>query len=540
MTSDSAPTLLSRWLDAEPGVGSAPAGLEAEVVETIYALRPERAPAARLTVDQILAEVELGPLGQPGPGAQALQRWLDDPEAAQGDDEDSLDEDVQGALFALRPDLAPAPRLSIDEILAELDEGPLAPPTAEVIPFPGRMAAERPEGKREGTPGAGVVLSLSKNQPPVAIPEGMPANAALPADGPTVAPVAAPRSRRPWLLPAIGALAAAASALLVVGPSYLGGAPIPSASREMADNAAPAGAPSPASPTTPAQTVDSGQPQAGSAPMRTSAKSAAPAKPTAEPEMEEPAPKAKEAPPQPMEDAPTHTASTERSNTAGPPPAEAPIPMAAPTPVAAPQGGMAARDEALAEEADAYEAQEVAADAYAPAAQQEKLAAKKSAPRSASRAPMAAPPPPAAAASGAAAREDVVTRSPRAAPIERLRAEAQPIKRPPDLAKRHPDLAPTYEQLRAARGDAVIPLARPLLGYADPDVGQDAAFRIATVHLAAGRTDEALAILAHGLGRGGAAPYFRSRLLALQGEVLERRGDEEGARQSYQDAILAR
>jgi hypothetical protein len=217
------------------------------------------------------------------------------------------------------------------------------------------------------------------------------------------------------------------------------------------------------------------------------------------------------------------------------------MPLAQPAPVSAPQGGGYARDEVMAEEADAYvERQAYADDAPAAKVKEEEVrVAKKSAPRSASRAPMAAPPPP-AAASGASSREDVATRSPRSAPIERLRAEAQPIKRPPDLAKRHPDLAPTYDQLRAARGDAVIPLARPLLGYADPDVGQDAAFRIATVHLAAGRTDEALAIIAHGLGRGGAAPYFRSRLLALQGEVLERRGDEEGARQSYQDAILAR
>jgi hypothetical protein len=243
----------------------------------------------------------------------------------------------------------------------------------------------------------------------------------------------------------------------------------------------------------------------------------------------------------PTETTPTNTAYAESGNTAGPPPAEAPMPLAQPAPVSAPQGGGYARDEVMAEEADAYvERQAYADDAPAAKVKEEEVrVAKKSAPRSASRAPMAAPPPP-AAASGASSREDVATRSPRSAPIERLRAEAQPIKRPPDLAKRHPDLAPTYDQLRAARGDAVIPLARPLLGYADPDVGQDAAFRIATVHLAAGRTDEALAIIAHGLGRGGAAPYFRSRLLALQGEVLERRGDEDGARQSYQDAILAR
>jgi len=538
VSTESAPTLLSRWLQAEPGAGSAPAGLEAEVVEAIYALRPERAPAARLTIDQILAEVELGPLGQPGPGAQALQRWLDDPEAAQGDDEDSLDEDVQGALFALRPDLAPAPRLRIDDILAELDEGPLAPPTAEVIPFPGRMAMERPEGKRDGNTGAGVVLPLSKNQPPVALPDGMPANAALPAQGPLPASVAAPKSRRPWLLPAIGALAAAASALLVVGPSYLGGAPIPSASREMAPAAAPAGAPAPASPS---KSVDTGVVASGSAPMRASPKSRAHQPPQAPPREEPLAPPAKPAMARPTETTPTNTAYAESGNTAGPPPAEAPMPLAQPAPVSAPQGGGYARDEVMAEEADAYvERQAYADDAPAAKVKEEEVrVAKKSAPRSASRAPMAAPPPP-AAASGASSREDVATRSPRSAPIERLRAEAQPIKRPPDLAKRHPDLAPTYDQLRAARGDAVIPLARPLLGYADPDVGQDAAFRIATVHLAAGRTDEALAIIAHGLGRGGAAPYFRSRLLALQGEVLERRGDEEGARQSYQDAILAR
>ena len=80
--------------------------------------------------------------------ARDLGRWLDQPGTPAPD---SLDADVIEAIFALKPEYAPAPRITADEILAGLTDGPLvANPTpatapdpsssgegAEIVPFPG-------------------------------------------------------------------------------------------------------------------------------------------------------------------------------------------------------------------------------------------------------------------------------------------------------------------------------------------------------------------------------------------------------------------
>ena len=64
--------------------------------------------------------------------AQLLSRWL---EQSPGEGvPDDLDDDVVEAVLALRPDLAPAPRLEVMDILDSLTEGPLAGPDA--IPSP--------------------------------------------------------------------------------------------------------------------------------------------------------------------------------------------------------------------------------------------------------------------------------------------------------------------------------------------------------------------------------------------------------------------
>lgn len=58
--------------------------------------------------------------------AERLARWLDSPESEEPLDD--LDDDVVEAITALRPDLAPGPRLTADDILASLTAGPLAQP----------------------------------------------------------------------------------------------------------------------------------------------------------------------------------------------------------------------------------------------------------------------------------------------------------------------------------------------------------------------------------------------------------------------------
>jgi hypothetical protein len=60
MTEFNEPRLLANWLDAHPGEAP-PAGIEAEVVQAVYALRPDLAPAPRVSLDDILGGVRAGP-----------------------------------------------------------------------------------------------------------------------------------------------------------------------------------------------------------------------------------------------------------------------------------------------------------------------------------------------------------------------------------------------------------------------------------------------------------------------------------------------
>jgi len=80
--------------------------------------------------------------------SQALARWLDQPPGTEPPDD--LDADVVEAIHAIRPDLAPAPRVSADEILGLVSAGPLAPSQSEqggdVVPFP---RAPEPEGSAD-------------------------------------------------------------------------------------------------------------------------------------------------------------------------------------------------------------------------------------------------------------------------------------------------------------------------------------------------------------------------------------------------------
>lgn len=73
MTHHEDPVLaLGRWLDAPPG-SAPPSELDDDVVETVYALRPDLAPAPRLTADDILASVTVGPLASSAAGASAAE-----------------------------------------------------------------------------------------------------------------------------------------------------------------------------------------------------------------------------------------------------------------------------------------------------------------------------------------------------------------------------------------------------------------------------------------------------------------------------------
>ncbi len=104
MSEETHAQVLAQWLDADAGV-LPPDGLDEEVLGTIYALRPERAPPHRVRLEDVLGTLLTGPLA--------------DPEVAE-------------AAIALNPDLAPMHRVGIDEILDAVTEGPFAK-GAEVV-----------------------------------------------------------------------------------------------------------------------------------------------------------------------------------------------------------------------------------------------------------------------------------------------------------------------------------------------------------------------------------------------------------------------
>ena len=68
--------------------------------------------------------------------AEKLALWLDAPT---GPPPEGIDPDVLAAVYALRPELAPAPHLTADQILSEVEAGPLATdPASNVVSFPTR------------------------------------------------------------------------------------------------------------------------------------------------------------------------------------------------------------------------------------------------------------------------------------------------------------------------------------------------------------------------------------------------------------------
>ena len=60
MTPEEQAQKLAEWLDSAPG-DAPPPGIDPEALEAIYALHPERAPEAKVGVDDILSRIESGP-----------------------------------------------------------------------------------------------------------------------------------------------------------------------------------------------------------------------------------------------------------------------------------------------------------------------------------------------------------------------------------------------------------------------------------------------------------------------------------------------
>ena len=71
MTPEEQAQVLSRWLESPAGTNP-PGDLDPDVVESMYALRPDLAPMARVSADDILASLTAGPLADPAAVAAAV------------------------------------------------------------------------------------------------------------------------------------------------------------------------------------------------------------------------------------------------------------------------------------------------------------------------------------------------------------------------------------------------------------------------------------------------------------------------------------
>lgn len=120
---------LADWLAGTPN-GAVPETLDADVAEAIIALRPEYAPPHTVSIESVLATLTEGPLVDPAI-AEALRQWLESKPGTPPPE--ILPVGVVEATYALRPELAPSLGINIDDVLNEVNSGPLA--EAEVIPL---------------------------------------------------------------------------------------------------------------------------------------------------------------------------------------------------------------------------------------------------------------------------------------------------------------------------------------------------------------------------------------------------------------------
>ena len=97
------------------------------------------------------------------------------------------------------------------------------------------------------------------------------------------------------------------------------------------------------------------------------------------------------------------------------------------------------------------------------------------------------------------------------------------------------EIAPAYtEAAVAGTTDEMIAAWTALIAHPDPRVGQDAAFRAAS--LLRGNPARALALVARGLNRSAANTPFRSNLLALKGDLLLAQNKEQAAESAWAEA----
>lgn len=417
--------------------------------------------------------------------AERLARWLEHPDSEPPDD---LDPEVLGAVFTLSPKTAPAARVSVDDILAGVKEGPFAAP---------------PEARRDRLRSGGAAEVERTVRPK-------------------------PRTWR-WMVPAVGAaLAASLMALVVIPVSRVTQKTMTmpemaaTAPRSAAKNDTAAPPPSPA-------------PTAG-APMRSAPPAAAPVAPTAQTttpssplnrlQADQPNTPAQDVateapPPPPMPPATTGNAipaeeMQERFN-------DAPVAQAGPAPepnaIVAPADGIAEMDD-LAEAKDETPKAEKAEETVA-------VASKKASSREAAKAPAGRP----AAAAPASAP---------AASVADNEAPVWPMDYNAGWYSNYPDVAAVYQTAKASEAQgswaAAAVAYRSLMSDPRSIVAQDAAWYSARAWFQSGQSTTALEAIDQGLRRSAANTPYRARLFALKGDILAAGGRQVQAQAAYNEA----
>ncbi len=470
--------------------------------------------------------------------AQRLAEWLKSPPGTAPPD--GIDPDVLAAVWALVPDRAPAPRVSLDDILSRVESGPFAtsaPTTGTVIGFPSPL-----------DPRATGAAAQPKRR----------------------------SARAWWAAPALGiSLAAAAAALLVLPMAAKLLSPDLVATEERQLAAAPASAPASATEAAPELLAAAGIPEAEPA-------VAVAGEPTT---TSTATPKALER----SNDAPLDAARNRIVSAAPAPAADAPGTRPAEESlafeskkedVAALGPGLAAREPSGGSEArtpsggaatgdgDAEGSTGGNAGGYATASGSAGAKEKDSSRASSARPLPSTSPPPAppkraasipeseedenaqtddwrdAAQSGAPksgptkSRADTSVAAPPAAQAPAA-ASTAPLDYNGEWYRAVPDVVAAYTAARAdeaaGQWDAAVNRWKTLMAHRRADVAQDAALRAAKALRNAGRANEALAAVDQGLRRSGGNTPFRSSLLGLRAELLAELGRASDAKNALDE-----
>lgn len=447
--------------------------------------------------------------------ASLLAEWLERPGTPPPE---GLDPDVIQSTLALRPEMAPAPSVSLDDILAGVSEGPFAGGAQS-------RSAELPlDAGAEGAMGRSAELPLdtATDLEPANTPEIQGTSE----DTSNVIDLASRRRRRIW--GGLGLLAAAALVLVTVGPS------LDTFNAPPAEEAGVQALPGAADQMVTERGLSEDNPRGAGGAMDDKLRAPEPAKRSAAPEPEPAAPSDPEALPKqelaPVKPAASSLQKSQEEASYGPPPTTATsndVLRSAPASSASSSWGGSY------DTLDIGSRKEATAQEDADSERRFKLRSAKS-----------------DEADAPAVADDFA--------YEVEQAQAEPEGLPSDLDGLRSAAVPqdyrggwyltgldgeAYDRFEAALNQAQGQSASAqagiyagLIGDADTRVGQDMAFRAAKAASQAGDDAAALSYLRQGQARSSLNTPQRANLYFLEGQIRERQGDLAGAQEAYRVA----